>query len=530
MFTIRRWYMAVAVLMAGCASVRTGPNPSHGNFSTGDLSDNEAVAHVLSRLTFGARPGDAERVRAMGIEKWIDEQLHPSLIPDSALTVALAPIKVWTVPVADIPAANAFSPQMFTRLIAPPKGAGADSVKKIIAVQSASLSLVLGGGAPLSAGKLIRAQTSEHQLEEVMADFWENHFSVFINKMPTRDALAIMSRDAIRPRVLGKFRDLLGAVAHSPAMLFYLDNQLNARGAANENYARELMELHTLGVDGGYTQNDVIEVARALTGWGIAGNAARPVTPVGPTTLRPFEFLPARHDTGSKLVLGKQLAAGRGIEDGEEVLDIVARHPSTARFIATKLARRFVSDSPPPALIARAAEVFLKSDGDIAEVVRAIVTSPEFFARSSLRSKVKSPFELVVSTRRALNIPGDTTFATMQFLNDFGQPMFGKQTPDGWPDVGTAWMNSGTLMKRILFGADVVEGRLPTFAADAWPGWAALKSVPAEQQASGVIELILGGIASSETRSAMLAATSDGDTRLREIVAIALGSPEFQRR
>jgi uncharacterized protein (DUF1800 family) len=229
-------------------------------------------------------------------------------------------------------------------------------------------------------------------------------------------------------------------------------------------------------------------------------------------------------------VLGQSLPAGRGIEDGEDVLDIVARHPSTARFISTKLARRFVSDSPPPALVERAAQTFLKSDGDIAEVVRTIITSPEFFSRDALRAKVKTPFEFVVSTRRTMCAPPDTTIATAASLTGLGQPMFGKQTPEGWPDVASAWINSGSLMKRILFSADVAEGRSPTTSVAAWPGWSSLNALPLEQQVDGVVGMILGGVASPETRHAMLATTATGDARLREVVAIALGAPEFQRR
>ena len=464
-------------------------------------------------------------------------------------------MKVWTVPAAEMATALAAAPTGFARVPAitpvvvnafnannanvttPP-----DSVRlkqqQALQLELAKINLVLGRPGAANTyfvGKIIRAQVSERQLAEVMADFWENHFSVFANKVPAPVNLAELSREAIRPRVLGRFRDLLGAVAHTPAMLFYLDNQLSRNSAINENYARELMELHTLGVDGGYTQQDVIEVARALTGWTISGPASPVGAPIrigvgGPA--RTFFFDASMHDPGAKSVLSHALPAGRGMEDGEQVLDILARHPSTAKYISTKLARRFVSDDPPAELIERATATFLKSDGDIAEVVRTIVTSPEFFSKGAMRAKVKTPFELVVSTRRAVSAPADTTAVTVNLLSTyFNHPMFGKQTPDGWPDVGSAWMNSGALMKRILYSADVAEGR-PAVATPVqnWPGWASLGAKGHTEQVDGVISMILSGIASPSTRNAMLASTATGDARLREVVAIALGSPEFQHR
>src|SRR5262249_7649149 len=228
---------------------------------------------------------------------------------------------------------------------------------------------------------------SERQLQEVLTDFWFNHFNVDARKIEDKPVVLEYERDVIRPRVLGRFRDLLGATAKSPAMLFYLDNWLSRANGLNENYGRELMELHTLGVDGGYTQNDVVNVARAFTGW----TMRKPHEATG------FVFDPKMHDRGPKKILGRLLPANRGIEDGEEVLDLLARHPSTARFIASKLARRFVADDPPQALVDRAAKVFLKSDGDLRAVVQIILTSPELYAASAMRAKAKTPFEFVAS-------------------------------------------------------------------------------------------------------------------------------------
>jgi uncharacterized protein (DUF1800 family) len=359
------------------------------------------------------------------------------------------------------------------------------------------------GVGDLQAAKVARAVASERQLQEVMVDFWQNHFSVFAGKGRTRLYLTQYDRDVVRPRALGKFRDLLGAVARSPAMLFYLDNWQSAADSGhttlappprarrprglNENYARELLELHTLGVDGGYTQQDVIEVARALTGWSIDQREGA------------FVFRPAMHDADEKLVLGHRLPGGRGIEDGEQVLDIIARHPATARHIARKLTVRFVSDSPPPELVARAAETYRRTDGDIRAVVRTIVTSPEFFSRAAYRTKVKSPFELVTSALRALNAEIDTTPRTAQIVARLGQPIFGRQTPDGWPESGGEWMNAGAILNRINFGLAVAAGRVPGATLNRWPHSASLAGAGREAQVAGVVRAVLGGEASPET-------------------------------
>jgi hypothetical protein len=349
----------------------------------------------------------------------------------------------------------------------------------------------------------------------------------------------------------------------------------------NENYARELLELHTLGVDGGYTQQDVIEVARALTGWtivppeiggGRAGNQR-----LGAAVVEGhFMFRPQTHDAEAKTVLGVRLRAGRGIEDGEQVLDIVAKHPSTAKFIATKLATRLVSDQPPPALVNRAAETFRKTNGDLREVVRTIVTSPEFFASVAYRAKVKSPFEVVVSALRTVGAPADATPRTAQLIATLGQPVYGRQTPDGWPETGDEWINTGSILNRINFGIALAAGRVPGATQNTWPLPIGLRRESREAQVDAVIAAFLGGEASPETRAILISgtnpllatATADsadiqrmrppppdtarvtgidpGEMRralagrafqqlpalegLPQIVGLALGSPEFQRR
>jgi len=522
----RRAIAGVALFagISGCFSLSS--RSTSASPSVQALSDSERVAHVLSRLTFGARPGDAELVAKMGVSKWVDRQLRPYTINDNALEETLASMSAWNRPTAGL-AKVEDAPRIIaaTPLATLMKDTAARAKLNELRVRVLQVTSIPDN---FYAGRAARAQLSERQLLEVVSDFWENHFSVYSAKMPSPTALVELDRDALRPNALGKFRDLLGAVAHSPAMLFYLDNHLSTRRGLNENYARELMELHTLGVDGGYTQKDVQEVARALTGWTI-DRSRQPVT---------FIFRKEQHDTNEKVVLGHVLPAGRGIEDGEEVLDILARHPSTARYIAFKLARRLVSDDPPPSVVARAAETFTRTDGDIAEVVRTIVTSREFFSRAAFRAKVKTPYELVISARRAFGAPADTTPQTVRLIARLGQASFGWQTPDGWPEKGIAWMTPATMYSRIKFGNDVAEGRVPGIGLKQWREWSALSTAPLNAQVDGVVNNVLVHCADSLTRATMLGIRSGadaqsavvGEKRLRELLAIALASPEFQRR
>ncbi len=366
-------------------------------------TDDRAIVHVLGRTAFGPRPGDVERVRNMGIQRYLDEQLRPERINDAGLSARLAGLT--TINLSSRQIADQYEiPQLEARRQKKQDAKDTDPADQVDGKQPPDAMQLRANSVmvELSEQKLLRAIYSERQLQEVLTDFWFNHFNVDARKGADRFLLTEYERDTIRPRVLGKFRDLLGATAKSPAMLFYLDNWMSAdpngphlpdnagrprivRGpfggrvmmppmareaqgnqakkapkGLNENYGRELMELHTLGVDGGYTQKDVTEVARALTGWSID-------RPRGGGS---FTFNPRLHDTGQKVVLGHVIKAGGGESDGEQVLDILAAHPSTATFIATKLARRFVSDTPPPALVERAAKRFRDTDGDLREVVR----------------------------------------------------------------------------------------------------------------------------------------------------------------
>ena len=595
---MRRTISTISVSMlfvVSTVSAQTAPRLDHR-----ELASDQQVIQALNRLTFGPRPGEAQKVRAMGLDKWIDFQLHPEKIDDTPFERFADRYDILKQDQNDLLKQYADA-QRERRMVKRDKtDSTAMSREDRMAIQQIGLARRQFMG-QLQSERVARAVASNRQLEEVMTDFWLNHFNVFAGKGPPEAYYLVeYERDVIRPNALGKFRDLLEAVAKSPAMLFYLDNarsmadstrprlasqrrggvfanqprlQQLRNGGLNENYGRELLELHTLGVDGGYTQQDVINVARALTGWTI-----RP-----PVMGGGFIFRPEMHDAGDKVVLGHKLASGRGIEDGEDVLDIVAKSPSTARFIATRLARRFVSDNPPQALINDAAQVFLKTGGDIREVLRTIITSNEFYSQQAFRSKVKSPFEVVVSAMRALNAQPDTTARTAQAIAYLGQPLFGHQAPNGYPETGDAWMNTGAILNRINFGMAVAANRIPGASIAALPGIDTLRSAARPSQVDAVISILLSGSASPDTRAVLmkgenpLAATAQqqqagensmsdtaadgeqmapvglarggkGGVGLRpnqaargfgavpqlngvaQIVGLALGSPEFQRR
>jgi uncharacterized protein (DUF1800 family) len=533
---IRRPTFLLMLAVAGCSTATSVPPanqlpplvvvaPAEPREQTAD----QQVQQVLNRLGFGPRPSDVAAVRAMGVDRWIGLQLAPERIDDRSMDAVIASYPLLQRPTRDFVGMYAESQQALRQIqrqmaqrgdSATRGDARAELLRRNpqLRDQLRQAQRIVGD---VQSAKLARAVGSERQLQEVMTDFWENHFTVFAGKGLTRLYVPAFDRDVIRPHALGKFRDLLGAVAKSPAMLFFLDQWqsaadslhptlADARGPArgrlglgvalrrpgrglNENYARELLELHTLGVDGGYTQGDVIEVARALTGW-----------TMNPRQDAEFEFRPELHDAGTKVVLGHTLPAGRGIEDGEEVLDIVARDPHTARFIARKLATRFVSDTPPPALVDRAASTFLRTDGDIREVVRTIVTSPEFFSHAAYRSKVKSPFELVASALRAMGAQPDTSMRAAQLVGFLGQPIFGHQAPNGWPETGESWMNTGAILNRINFGLALAGGRLPTASVGRWAEAERLRDAPREEQVDAVVNAFLGGHVSPDTRQVLL--------------------------
>jgi len=447
-------------------------------------ADDRAIAHLLNRAAFGPRPGDVERVRAIGIDRYIDEQLHPDRVRDDRVSARLADLQTPRLSTREI-VDTIELPQIEARRERKQQANGGDAgdPKPPNPLQQRANAIVM----ELGEQKIVRAVYSERQLQEVLADFWFNHFNVDSRKGRDRFLLTAYERDVIRPHLLGTFRDLLGATAKSPAMLFYLDNWMsadpafaratNARASArqaprlapqanrakkglNENYARELMELHTLGVDGGYTQKDVTEVARAFTGW----------TLENPRQGGGFTFDARLHDPGQKVVLGHVIKAGGGASDGEAVLDILAKHPSTARFIATKLVRRFVSDVPPPALVDRAAARFRETGGDLRAVMRTILTSPEFRSPDVYAAKVKSPFEYVVSALRAAGTdvvaaergaaapPAFDARVLVRRIQQMGMPLYQCQPPTGYGDTAEAWMNSGALVNRINFALELARG------------------------------------------------------------------------
>jgi uncharacterized protein (DUF1800 family) len=511
-----------------------------------ELPADQQIIQALNRLTFGAKPGDILKVRAIGLDKWIDQQLQPEKINDDAMNSFVRSYSALDENQNDL--LKQYAQQQQARRVV--KREKADTTQAMTADEIAQIRQQRQQGdsrrqvvTQLQSSRVARAVASERQLQEVMTDFWENHFNIYAAKgAPEPYYLVDFDQNVIRPHALGKFRDLLEAVSRSPAMLFYLDNarsmadstrptlrQENVRNqfprirpfgrpgvgiimraprpaqqgqpqaqkqrpGLNENYGRELLELHTLGVDGGYTQQDVINVARAFTGWTI-----KPPAQGGG-----FIFRPQVHDAGEKVVLGHRLAAGRGEEDAEDVLDILAKSPATARFISFKLARRFVSDSPSKALVDHAAQVYLKTDGDIREVLRSIITSPEFFSQRAFRSKVKSPFEVVVSAARALNAAPDSTPRSAQVIAYLGQPIFGHQAPNGWPETGESWMNTGAILNRINFGMAAAAGRLPGADIRALPALDTIGSAPRDKQVDAVVATVLNGMVSPDTRAVLL--------------------------
>jgi uncharacterized protein (DUF1800 family) len=423
--------------------------------------------------------------------------------------------------------------------------------------------------AELGMAKVTRATYSERQLQQVMDDFWFNHFNVFAGKGEDRYYLTSYERDVIQPRAFGKFKDLVTATAKSPAMLFYLDNFLSADPRAaerlaaeramrqmrrggfgrpwpprapqqqqkkndrglNENYGRELMELHTLGVDGGYTQKDVTEVARCFTGWTIDR----------PRVYADFKFDEKLHDPDPKMVLGKKIHAG-GMKDGEQVIDLLAHHPSTAKFISTKLARRFVSDNPPPALVNRMAQTFQSSDGDIRAVLKTMIWSPEFWSRDAYRAKIKTPFELVVSAARALGTDVDTPMPLVQWVGRIGEPLYQCQPPTGYADKAEAWVNTGALLNRLNYSLALAGNKMRGARTDV----ASLLGVETSSDAKSALDravlVFLGGQVGPTTVETLekqldspqvLQVKLDDPRRpvdLGVVAGLVLGSPEFQRR
>jgi len=609
--------LAMAALLSSTFAIASnaespGKAKAQSEQTANSLNEDQRILHVLNRLGFGARPGDVARVKAMGLTNYINLQLNPRQISD-----ALADSKLKDLPTLNMTTAQLYEkypqPALLLRRLQergelppalaaardnrakrgePQPGAAMETkaenvdAKKDVAkpaeladlqndpkyrqalreyYQQNGLQLPQRIAAELQASRILRAVYSERQLQEVMVDFWSNHFNVFAGKGADRWLLVSYDRDTIRPNVLGKFSDLLVATAQSPAMLFYLDNfqsvspnaqlgptpgrggfnqqrrglfggllqrpantstrqgtpgqpanaQRQRRGI-NENYARELMELHTLGVDGGYSQKDVQEVARCFTGWTIfaprGAGAATQAMLNGPRAelLREnagkFFFNPRTHDDGEKLVLGHKIPAGGGFKDGLIVLDILAHSPATAKFIAAKLVRHFVSDAPPPGLVDRVAATFTKSDGDIRETLRAIFFSPEFNSPLVYRAKIKRPFELAISAIRTLG--GETNGGPQlhQWIARMGEPLYGFQTPNGYSDTAESWVNTGGLLERLNFGLTLASNRIPGTYVDLkhFLAGGAGPALDTAQMMNRFLDVIVAGDITPKTKAALL--------------------------
>jgi len=626
--------------------------------------DRDQIIHVLNRITFGPRPGDVEMVEKMGLNNYIEQQLHPETIDDSATDQEIAKFEILQMnstqlnnlyvddlkkilkkakkdaekklaadsaagvqvaannnapgqPAAMAPAANAQETMQAAATPAPPAG-GQEQIEPQAQVQppppapddkhltmaekiaQASQWRSVAAIGQLEQAKLVRAINSNRQLQEVLADFWNNHFNVDVKKKMCDVLKVADDRDVIRPHIWGKFRDLLEADAKSPAMLVYLDNATNTvardvtpeeqmrqqqkqaevmkqmlgdaappapapvpigqlktkkQGGINENYAREIMELHTLGVDGGYTQQDVQEVARCFTGWSID------------KTTGEFAFHARQHDDGAKVVLGHNIPAGGGMQDGEMVLDILASHPSTAHFISKELCQRFVADDPSPALVDRIAAVFTQTGGDLRQVTYAILTSPEFLSPASYGNKVKSPFEFTVSAVRATSstiiaqqpppfdkltpaIEGGAILGRgqaadrmaqrpRQSLNwhiyELGEPLFACTPPTGYKEVSSTWVSPGALIERLNFAMALTGQKLSDVTFSPSKVLAGIDLDKPEDVLNQCVAVLLQNKVSDTTRKVLeqtaLPAPGDGQTvNPSKLIALIIGSPEFQRK
>lgn len=496
----RRFMLGSAAALAGLMLARPGRAAG-----TAPLSADERALHALNRLGYGPRPADAAAIAEQGAERWLarflDEQLQPRrLTAPPALAAHLAGLEVLTLDPAQLLTRYRDAVRATREARREQAKGETPGAEALNAVREQVRPLVQQAGS----ARLARAVQSPAQLEEVLTEFWFNHFNVFAGKNAVGVLVADYEQRAIRPHVLGRFRDMLGATARHPAMLIYLDNAQSTapaaarpgaarRGGLNENYARELMELHTLGVDGGYSQRDVTELARMLTGWGVDTRAGRGDA---------FEFNARRHDKGRKTWLG-QTVEGAGQAEGERALDVLAAHPSTARHLAYKLAQAFVADEPPPALVTRLAERFLATGGDLREVTRTLIRADEFWSREAYQAKFKTPYQYLLSSVRALDLPLSNPQPLLQALTQAGQPLYGAQTPDGYKNTARAWRNPEALTQRVQLATALGQR----------------SGISAEQLGS-----TLGAAVSQPTRRA-LAAEPAGQQ-----VALLLASPDFMKR
>jgi hypothetical protein len=479
------------------------------------VPDRQAI-HVLNRLAFGPTLEDFRRVKAIGVDRYVAEQLAPESIPEPfELGWRLAPLDTLK-----------YNAVQLRQLYGPlPSIRGIKLPTEFIKAREERARAIVREAAQ---ARLLRAVLSRRQLQEVMVDFWFNHFNVFAGKELDDLWIGDYEQRAIRPFVLGRFRDLLFAVTKHPAMLVYLDNTLSTAPASpggrnnkvglNENFAREVMELHTLGADGGYTEEDVVTLARVLTGWRVNRPDAREF----PEQATVFEG--ARHDFSPKILLGQPLRSS-GKAEGEEALDILAKSPATAHHIGFKLAQYFVADEPPPPLVERLAGRFLATGGDIREVLKVLFTSSEFL--ESYNRKYKTPYHFVISAARAAGIPVNNTRPLLAAISQLGMPLFGCLTPDGYKNTEAAWLSPDATTRRISFATAFARGSLPigNLPADPARGVSdpspALRTNPVDVAR---LEQIFGSTMSGPTREAI----AEAPQALR--AALILGSPDFMRR
>ena len=488
---------------------KRGPQPA--------LRDRTELA--MNRLGFGARPAEVDRVVVGGeksLRAWIDSQLNPTaenpkkLSLDQSLDADLTKHQVLTLSLEELQAKYSKESVEDDPTLKP------DEIRKA-----------------WSSAKVMRAIGSQHQFQEKLVDLWFNHFNVDQRKGKLRWSFGAFERDAIRPNVFGKFQDLLRATARHPAMLFYLDNHLNRadtkkKAGINENYARELMELHTLGVDGGYTQGDVGEVARILTGWSLSKD----------TDQSSFEFHEKQHDTASKKVMGWDFPAGQGEAEGERLLYLLAHHPSTAKRIAKMLAENFVANPAPPALVSKLTQVYMKSGGDLKALYRTIVDSKEFWDPTWVGSRVKDHFTWTISAIRALD--GEVLWQNelVKELNNFGEPLYQCAPPTGYTHRAEDLINSGVLLGRLNLALKLAANRIDgVYATIPKPKAYSLKT---EAQVVRYLQTQVGlSHLSNSTTEALISElkqdswqTSDGEVRpfvLARLTGLLLASPEFQR-
>lgn len=539
-------------------------------------SREQAAAHLLSRFSFGPEPGQVQAVANGGLEAWLEGQLT-STFPDQELKARLSALPpAYGMTVRQVVATYPLPNQVKAR--ARKDGTPVENGRELReAMEQQGARPLKELGTTLLAQKLYHTRYSQAQLREVMSEFWFNHFNVALSNNKARRFVLAYERDALRPNALGSFRSLLGATAKHPAMLWYLDNATSTasteattssqamkgrRKGLNENYARELLELHTLGVDGGYSQKDVSETARVLTGWTVMPyerekqmqQLAQRGQAIGLAPSGDFLFAAPLHDAGAKTVLGTAFPAGQGQDEGERLLDLVASHQATARHLARKMAVRFVSDQPDEALVGRLSTVFLDSGGDTRAMLRAIANSDEFWQESTRGAKVKSPLELVVSAARILDADLEPTPQLYDWLAGMGQPLFNYKAPTGFPDRAEAWVNSGTVLQRMNFALEAARGQVPGFSYQV-PALDSLRSavllaLPARDPAP-VLEKLqplagqgqevelekparpemkgnLGGKLPGINVNPMTVPPARRETAT--MLGLVLGSPEFQRR